>query len=237
MSRTRLCSLTALALLLVAISPYVAAAQGEGRTPPTVLDMPPELRAAQTFLFAAYPELTDRPLAITLNRTDDGVAVSVVEDTGPVDSARPLPPLLTASFVYDADVQLQRYDAHGPLVHDDRNLALQDELLAHPRWIDSDADVWLTRQGARSTIGTAFLPPRPQAARALEQQLGASRTTAPPRFLWYQDGADAGPAFRARPAWVIDATRSGLDGESAVYRFEYEPFGGQLIAVVREGDR
>ncbi len=66
--------------------------------------------------------------------------------------------------------------------------------------------------------------------------MGASRTSAPARFVWYQDTSPGGPparAFRSRPARVTEAVAVGPNGESWMYQFEYEPFGGRLIAVVR----
>lgn len=237
--RVRVWSSMSLTVLLAVMLPAAVLAQDDTKRDAgeATSGMPPEVAAAQTFLFAAYPDLIERPLAITLHTTDDGVAVSVVEDVGPAGADEPRPPLLTASFVFDAGAQLRRFDAHGPLVNEEQTLALQDELVVNPRWIDSDADVALTRQGARSTFGTAFEPLHAGAARALEEQLGASRTAAPARFRWYQDGTDAQPIFRNRPAWVTEATRSGPDDAPVTYRFEYEPFGGRLIAVVREGGR
>lgn len=75
----------------------------------------------------------------------------------------------------------------------------------------------------------------------IEQQLGASRAAGPTPFLWRMEGveakAEAPPPFRSRPAWTTEAVAAGPNGEAVVYQFEYEPFGGRLIAVTRRGGR
>lgn len=229
-------------LLLMLARPSDAAAQDVGRSD-TRRDQsrtgtPADVVAAQTFLFAAYPDLVGRSLLVTLRQEPDALLVSVVDESNAAPAAAPTP-LLVARFEYDAGARLRRYDGYGPLLSEARHLALQDQLLANPRWNDSDADAWLIQEGVTSTFGTTFAPARPDAARALEQQIGVSRTAAPARFLWYQAGTetDAKPAFRDRPAWVTEAAMPGPDGTDAVYQFEYEPFGGRLMAVTRKGGR
>lgn len=230
-----------LALAVVLLSaPAIALAQGseaDGRAPmPEGTEGTPEaVWQAQAFVLAAYPDLIDRPLAITLRQDADGaVLVSVAEDLAATSAEVPVPPLVTARVAFDADVRLTRYDAYGPLLHEAENLALQDQLIANPRWVDSDADVWLMRQGVRSTFGTA-LEVAPEARTAVGAQLGTELVAAPTAFRWYQESSAAGRVFRSRPAWIAETSVRVSDGTTRVYELEYEPFGGRLIAVTTRG--
>ena len=223
------------ALALTLCLPAGLAAQELERARPDERGMPADVRAAQTFMLAAYPDLIGRPLEVRLRREGAAVLVSVADLSVPAAPGTPPVPIVTARFDYDAGARLRRYDAYGPLLEEARNLTLRLQMAAHPRWIDSDADVALTRAGAASTFGTPFAP-NGGAAGVIEQQVGASRTAAPARFLWYGDtGAEVGTAatFRSRPVWVTEATATGASGERLTYQFEYEPFGGRLVSVVR----
>jgi len=57
--------------------------------------LPPDILAAQGFLFAAYPDLQGRELDVTLRRDGGAILVSVVDratpDAAPLDSGRPAP--------------------------------------------------------------------------------------------------------------------------------------------------
>ena len=140
--------------------------------------LPPDVLAAQDFLFAAYPDLQGRELDVTLRRDGGAILVSVVDRTAPnaepLDPGRPAPepplseprgfslgetplpvPILTARFEFDADTRLRRYDAYGRLVHEAEALALQMQLLTNPRWHESDADAWLAPRGVASTFAPA----------------------------------------------------------------------------------
>ena len=93
-----------------------------------------------------------------------------------------------------------------------------------------------TRAGAASTIGTSFGPAQPTAVAALERHVGVSRSNVSARFLWFQDTSPGGApstTFRERPVWVTEGVAVGPRGESFAYQFEYEPFNGRLVGVVR----
>ncbi len=193
--------------------------------------MPADIEAAHLFLWTAYPELLGRALTLHTRREGTTVLVSVSE-AGARDALAP--PLVLARFDYDRDARLRRFDAQGPWVEDARHTALRDAVLSNPKWAESDADVALMRAGGASTVGTTFAPGT--AASAVEARMGAARTSGPAQFLWHQDASPGGPplrVFRMRPVWATDAVAVGPNGEAWTYRFEYEPFDGRLIAVVR----
>lgn len=221
--------------------PMSATAQDAARGRPTDTrgdGMPAEIKAAQAFILSAYPDLYGRPLEFTSRQDGDAaVLVSVADLSVARTPGQALPPLVTARVEYDTNASLRRFDAYGPLVEDARNLKLQEALMVNPRWIDSDADVWLMREGAPSTVGPVSPRVSPEATRTVEQQVGVTRSAAA-KFVWHQEGTEAAaPAFRSRPAWVTEATMTGPDGVPVVYQFEYEPFAGRLISVTQRGGR
>lgn len=225
--------------------------------------MPADVVAAHTFLFAAYPELMERDLTMTLRRDGGAILVSVVDASADIPAlpdpgrAAPAPtpspsgertpddapqtrrPVLTARLQFDTQTRLRRYDAYGSLVHEAEQLALQEQLLANPRWLDSDIDAWLIARGVATTMGTSAPAAVVTTTHAVEEQIGASRRPVAIRFRWYTDeGLDAGArTFRSRPAWVSEALAAGGDGQAILYQFEYEPFGGRLISVTSQEAR
>jgi hypothetical protein len=210
-------------------------------TPARRGEWPIELTKVREFLFAAYPELIGRDLALTMRRENQAVLVSIVDQglgrdragvgPGDVAGASVAPPIVTARFEFGAGAQLRRFDGYGPLLHEGENLALQDELVKNPRWIESDADVWLTTRGATST----FAAPSPTVVTrtgAVAERM-AAQAVGGARFEWHtgHTSAAGGRVFRSRPAWVTEAVGVDANGAALIYQFEYEPFGGRLIAV------
>jgi hypothetical protein len=216
-------------LILVLMCPAVLGAQ-ERAADSEGQGMPADIMAAHTFLLTAYPDLAGRPLQIQARRDGDGVVASVVDlAASRADGAAP--PLVTARFEFDRDTRLRRFDGYGSLLHEADNLALQQELIANPRWIESDADVWLTGRGAASTFAAPSGALDGRSA-AVAERIGA-QLVAGTRFEWHTGhlSKEGGRVFRSRPAWVTEAVAAAPDGTALIYQFEYEPFGGRLIAV------
>ncbi len=217
-------------------APGLLVAQESARAQSQDRGMSADLLAAQAFMLAAYPDLLGRPLELQLRREGNVVLVSVADASEARTPGASREPLVTARFDYDRDTRLQRFDAHGPWVEDERHAALRDAVLSNPKWAESDADVVLTRAGAVSMFDTTLRPVQPAAIAAVERQVGAREVGTPARFLWYQDASPGGPplaVFRTRPVWATEAVAEGPNGEAWTYRFEYEPFGGRLVTVVR----
>jgi hypothetical protein len=218
-----------LALALLLVSPVTLRAQEPAAAPDTQ-GLPADILAAHTFLLAAYPDLVDRSLQVQARRDDDGVVVSVTDLAEPrVDGVAV--PLVTARFQFDSGARLRRFDGYGPLLREVENLALQDELVKNPRWIESDADVWLTQRGVPSTFAAPSAAVASRTA-VIAERIGA-QAVGGGRFEWHtgHTSAAGGRVFRSRPAWVTEAVGVDANGAPLIYQFEYEPFSGRLIVV------
>lgn len=237
------CMMLVTGLVLTPLGVHAQTASDEARREPLVLrnGVPIELMKVRDFLFAAYPDMVGRDLALMMREEREALLVSVVDhalgqagpDGGPNQVGKA--PIMTARFEFGADAQLRRYDGYGPLLHEAENFALQEALLTHPRWIDSDADAWLTTRGAASTFAAPSAA-MASAANAVAERIGAQPVPAV-RFEWHTGPSTAagGRVFRSRPAWVTEAVGVEASGVPVIYQFEYEPFGGRLIAVTLLG--
>ena len=145
------------------------------------------------------------------------------------------PPLLAATFEFATDGGLRLFVAHGVLLDQQRNEALVDQLSAHPKWADSDAEVALMSMGGRSADGAVQAAPSEVGLAALARFLGAEPKVLGIRPNWRQDGVSDGPApFTSAPGWRTGITAKGRDGNVVSYRLDFEPFGGRLTSLVRE---
>jgi hypothetical protein len=243
-----------LCTLALAVS-LPAFAQTGGKTDPPQTDppksdpapgekgtMPAAILAAQDFLLTTYAGLADRQLTIYL-RVDGDVVLASIEDAAVSTSHdktvadvtdRPAP-LIVATLAFDAQGQLERYAGHGALLEDTRNKQLLTQIKDHPEWKDGDLDAWLIEAGGPTTVtGT----PPPAVSRAATQPwqtyLGSGAKAEGTTFQWKRDAKTPTVASTGAPAWVTETTATGKDGKTLHYRLEFEPFGGQLVAVVRQ---
>jgi hypothetical protein len=205
-------------------------------------EMPPAIMAAQTFLLTTYPELASRQLTMRF-RIDGDVVLASVEDA-PVSTSHdkavaavtePPVPLVVATLAFDAQGQLERYAGHGALLEDTRNTQLLMQINEHPDWKDSDLDAWLIGAGGPTTVtGT----PPPAVSRAATQPwqtyLGSAARADRTTFEWKRDTKAPAVASTGAPVWITETTATGKDGKTLHYQLEFEPFGGQLVAVVRQ---
>ena len=99
-----------------------------------------------------------------------------------------------------------------------------------PGSTDRAADAELTRLGGTTTIGRTFVPAARAEDSRLAAHLGAGVAASQARFVWREAAPGAPPDGAIRAVWVVDVTTD--DGP---YRFEYEPVGGRLIGVARQG--
>jgi hypothetical protein len=204
--------------------------------------MPAAVVAAQDFLLTTYPELAEHQLAMFI-RVDGDVVLASIEDAAASPSHdktvaavadRPAP-LIVATLAFDAQGQLLRYAGHGALLEETRNKQLLTQIKDHPTWQDSDLDAWLIEAGGPTTVtGTPPAAVSRAATQPWQTFLGraakADRTT----FEWKRDATAPAVASTGAPAWITETTATGKDGKTLRYRLEFEPFGGQLVAVVRQ---
>lgn len=64
--------------------------------------------------------------------------------------------------------------------------------------------------------------------------LGRTATADRTTFQWKRDAKTPAVASTGAPAWITETTATGKDGKTLRYRLEFEPFGGQLVGVVRQ---
>ncbi len=215
-----------------------ASSQTRTDSKPKPVTMPPDIVAAQSFVFAAYPELAGRALLMHLKPENGQVLIAISEAESPAASVEAVtPPLIVGSIAFDAKGQLQRYAAHGALLDDTRNKLLLQQAAAHPEWGESDLDAWLTAAGGRTTV-TGVAPSEVQAsmARPWKSALGANMVTGPATFqLKARSDQKSAPNVPTTgvPGWTVPATATAADGSTLQYVLEYEPFGGRLVAVTR----
>jgi hypothetical protein len=198
--------------------------------------MPRDVLAAQQFVFDAYPDLLTRAVTVQLRSVNGQIVVSVADTQTGTDPQAAPPALVNAIVEFDTAGQLRRYQASGALLDQTRNDLLRKQRLEHPDWSDGDLDAWLATAGGTSTRGT---PPTSVLAAAGPAQrwrrfLGSDAAAAGAAFRWKADRAAAGPSATDAPAWLVNATAAGPKGEALHYQLAYEPFGGRLIAVVRQ---
>jgi hypothetical protein len=238
-------ALAAILLLAVGSARVVMAREQETEARPPAIAGPrqaapsaDDVRAVTDLLFLAYPDLTERPTALTINR-QDGKLVVVVEDavTSPAASREPAPePLLDAVVAFDADGSLRSFVANGVLLDRTRNDAFKAALREHPNWTDSDAEVKLAALGGRAAPPATAAAIGDISASGWQRYLGKNvrAGTAGLRLRQRRPESGATPAFDTIPGWVreVDATRA--DGKAAVYELRFEPFGGRLVAVSRQ---
>lgn len=206
---------------------------------PDAVTMPPDILAAQAFLFATYPDLAGRALVIQMKPEQGQVVMSVVEASSPAEAAEAtMPPLLIGRIAFDDHGQLQQFAARGALFDQTRNDLLAKQLVAHPDWGESDLDAWLTSVGGRSTVtGVAPAEVAASSGQPWRNALGQNVSTTPPTFRWRPAADRAGAvkvATTGAPTWVVSATATAADGATLRYVLEYEPFGGRLVAVTRQ---
>ena len=243
-----------LALFTLAIAVCAPAFAQGGKTDPPKTDPPKDapktdtkaemaaVLAAQDFLLATYAELANRQLTLSF-RVDGDVVLASIEDAAVSTShdktvaavAEPPVPLVVATLAFDAQGQLTRYAGHGALLEETRNNQLLAQIKAHPEWKDSDLDAWLIEAGGPTTV--TGVPPQAvsrAATQPWQTYLGrasrADRTT----FQWKRDAQTPALASTGAPAWITEATATSKDGTALHYRLEFEPFGGQLVAVIRQ---
>lgn len=228
MPMLRFVALLAGAVVFTVSSP--AAAQSTTRSAGS---MPPAVRAATSFLYAAYPELVGRALEIQMVPQGDEWLVSLSEVVGAGREPADRPVLVRARFTYDTAGQLTRFSADGPLLSDGANAMLRDAIRKNPGWIESDADVELMRLGGASLVGPAFAPMVPATKTDLARHLGAGVTATAAEFKLRE--SQAGLETAAKAAWVVDATATDAAGKAVQYRLTYEPVGGKLVGVEQVG--
>jgi hypothetical protein len=204
--------------------------------------MPAAILAAQNFLLTTYAGLADRPLTLYF-RVDGDVVLASIEDaavsTSPDKTVaavaeRPVP-LVVATLAFDAQGQLEHYAGHGALLEETRNNQLLAQMNAHPEWKDSDLDAWLIEAGGPTTV--TGVPPQAvsrAATQPWQTYLGGAAKADRTTFQWKRDAKGPAVASTGAPAWITETTATGQDGKTLHYRLEFEPFGGQLVAVIRQ---
>lgn len=197
-----------------------------------------DIRAVTDLLFLAYPDLTERPTTLTVNR-QDGKLVAVLEDAAasPAATREPAPePLLDAVVAFDADGSLRSFVANGVLLDRTRNDAFKAALREHPAWTDGDAAVTLAALGGRTTAAaTSDVLSGANGAR-WARYLGANVRAGAASLRLRQREGDVGvsPAFDTIPSWVREVDTTRPDGKAAAYELRFEPFGGRLVEVSRQ---
>lgn len=195
-------------------------AQGRASGPAQV---PTEVRAATEFLFVANPDLLQRPIAMTANPTGGRVIVTVRDGT---PSAGRAPTLLGAVFEFLATGELKSYVASGELLEQARNEAVRQSLRAHPGLTPLQllsAVRSIETPAAPATTAGAIDPARWSRFVGTNPQVGAAK-----------GAVTARPGSVDSPDVVRDLQATARDGTAAAYRLQYEPFGGRLVAVVRQ---
>ena len=217
--------------------------------------VPADVRAAHLFVLAAYPDLVTRPITVSLTPLNGQVVVRVVDATPPGPSNTDAAPLVSAVVAFDAAGRVTTYAATGALLEDTRNRAFLQEMAAHPEWSEADAEGRLDSLGGRSTARPS--PGSTPSETKWRTFLGVSVSAAPARLRWKGDpsapraasvspatlaaltasqapGLPPPPTLAIKPAWIAEITAETGGPAPARYRVEYEPFGGRLIAVVRQ---
>lgn len=222
------------AVMLSIAGPVVATAQTRETS-----RVPAEVRAAQEFLFAAYPDLMRQPLTLQLRPEGGAWLVSVAEAPAPRRAGEPVVPeapppvLLRGTIAFDARGRLTGYQAGGPYLFDGPNAVLRGLVRSNPHWIDSDADVELMRLGGTSVIGLPFIPrgANPEST-AVSRHLGGFVTVGAAQFALRAQSADGSvPAVKA--VWLLEATAADTGEAPTRYQFTYEPIGGRLVGVTK----
>lgn len=195
---------------------------------------PAAVRAATEFLFAAYPELGGRALEIQVKPEGTEWLLSLAEGPGgaqsPSAASEPRPVLLRGRIAFDRQGRIAHYAADGPYLWDLHNATLREWVRTRPGSTEGDADAELIRLGGATTIGRTFVPGARAEDSRLATHLGAGVAASQARFVWREAAPGAPPEGAIRAAWVVDVTT-----EDGPYRFEYEPVGGRLIGVMRQG--
>jgi hypothetical protein len=227
-----------MALALAVVAPPAASAQSSEAS-----RVPPDVRAAHELLFAAYPDLARRALAIHLKPDAGGVWLVTVDEvvapSGPAaDVATPAPTavLLRARIAFDRANRLLSFDANGPYLFDRQNADLREAVAANPRWIESDADVHLMRMGAEPTVGRAFASEAPPDGPGVGRHLGSQVSAGGGVFQLRAAGPRAGETPQVAAVWVVEAQATDAEGRAATYHLSYEPIGGRLVRITRVGE-
>ena len=193
-------------------------------------------------MLTTYAGVAHRQLTMHL-RVDGDVVLASIEDAAVSTSHdktvaavadRPAP-LIVATLAFDAQGQLERYAGHGALLEDTRNTQLLTQIKDHPEWKDSDLDAWLIGAGGPTTVtGTPPAAVSRAATQPWQALLGSGAKAERTTFQWKRDAKTPAVASTGAPAWITETTATGKDGKTLHYRLEFEPFGGQLVAVVRQ---
>jgi hypothetical protein len=242
---------------LLGLVPSVVAAQDRALTEPS--KVPLGVQRAEHLLYTAYPELRQRPLAVTYTPVDGQWAIRVT-DAPTEAAAAPSVALVEAVVAFDEAGRLRHFRATGALLEDARNGALWQQMKEHPDWGESDADVWLQQVGGQSTVGRSAASVATLKPDEWQSLLGSVPSVAAARFRWRSEGASRRatpvlgqppvnpdrlpeamrrnppppPTMAIRPSWLVEVTAQDDGGRVVQYQLEYEPFGGKLIGAVRQ---
>lgn len=237
------------------LCPQLTAAQ---TTTAPAKPLPAGVLAVERLLASAYPELRQRRVAAIYTPVDGQWVVRVSDPPTP-GTASPAP-LIEATVALDADGRLKSFRATGVILEDARNNALWEQMKAHPEWDDADADVWLQQAGGRSTVGRSKESVATLKADDWQPVLGSGAEVVSARFRWRSAGTPKRsapalgqapvnadklpeivrknppppPILATRPSWLVEVVARDDGAKRLTYEFEYEPFGGKLIGVVRQ---
>ena len=227
-------------------------------TPAAPKPLPEGLLAAERLLANAYPELRQRRTAAVYTPVGEQWVVRVSDPPAP---GAPSPaPLVEATVALDVNGRLKSFRATGAILDDTRNNALWEQMKAHPEWDESDADIWLQQVGGRSTVGRSKESVATLKADEWQPLLGSAAEVVSARFRWRSVGTPKRstpalgqgpvnadrlsdvvrrsppppPILATRPSWLVEVVAQDDAGKRITYQFEYEPFGGRLIGVVRQ---
>jgi hypothetical protein len=232
-----ICTSVLLAALAVASFPGTLAQEpSAGVKPIENADALMELQHAQRFISSAYPELSNKPLAITLEKSAAESAIRVAEARSLAQMLSSVVPevLLEGKLTLSSNGRVTNFAGAGAATELVKNTALRQEMTSKEGWTDSQLKRLLTSSARFGPDRFLEIHQRINLDR-WTSVLGQAVVMREVRFQWRESlPRRGGRQMASKPGWLVRASAIASDGRAVTYRLLFEPFSGNLIEIVEE---